>query len=174
MTSPEYKDRKYKVVSYNENWPKQFAVEAEKLKSIFGMDAVGIEHIGSSAVPGMAGKPTIDILVLVNDIAVVDKYNQQMETIGYKSKGAYVMPDSRLFVKEKDNLVFVNTHFFEENHPHVKNMVGLRDYFRTQPEAVKEYSDFKVKLYNKFKNDYAQYRKLKDVYMNDLKRKIGL
>ena len=170
----EYKDRKYTVISYDKSWPKTFANEAEKIKGIFGTDALGIEHIGSSAVQGMVGKPTIDILVLVNDVSFADKFNQQMEAVGYKAKGAYVMPGTRLFVKEKDNVVFVNTHVFQADDPHVKEMLSLRDYLRTHPETAKEYSQLKVELYKKFENDYGQYRKLKDAYMNDLKRKIGI
>ncbi len=174
MTNPEYKDRKYIVTSYDENWPRTFANETEKIKAVFGTDAICIEHIGSSSVPGMAGKPTIDILILVDDVNVADKYNQQMAEIGYKAKGEYVMPNTHLFVIEKDNVVFVNAHVFQADHPHVKEMLKLRDYLRTHPETVKEYSQLKVELYDKFKNDYAQYRKLKDAYMADLIKKIGL
>lgn len=169
-----YKDRKYKITNYNDNWIKQFEAEATVIKSIFGTDAKKLEHIGSTSVPGMLGKPTIDVLILVEDAQVADKYIQQMEMAGYTAKGEMVKPGSRLFVKQADNAVLANVHVFPEGHPHVKIMLGLRDYLRSHPETVKEYSALKEQLYIKYQDDYSQYRKQKDVYMEELKKRIGL
>ena len=103
--SIKYKNRKYEIVSYDPKWKDKFAEEAKVLNSIFGMSAIKIEHVGSTAVPGLSGKPIIDVLILVEDVAIADALNQKMESAGFKALGEYVMPGVRLFVKEMDNIL---------------------------------------------------------------------
>ena len=79
------------------------------------------------------------------------------------------MEGSRLYVKERDNTRLVNLHFFQQGHKHIDEMLGLRDYFLSHPEAVKEYSQLKFGLVKKYPDDYGSYRKYKDEWMNDLK-----
>lgn len=169
MTKAEYKDRQYHVQSYDPAWPKQFEIEAKTIKDIFGEDAVAIEHIGSTAVPGMDGKPTIDILVLVNNLAVADKHAGAMKSVGYEHLLGYVLPDSVLFRHIKENVLLSNVHIFTKEHPHVLEMLSLRDYLRSHPEEARAYSNIKRELFEKYPNDYVTYRKLKDAYMAELK-----
>jgi len=120
----------------------------------------------------MSGKPCIDLLVLVSDLKYVDDNIKEMEEEGFEYAGEYVMNDSRLFRVSKDNTILANIHFFPSNHPHVTEMINLRNYFRSHPEEVIAYSKIKNDLYIKYPNDYASYRKYKDEYMNNLKTRI--
>lgn len=172
MTRTKYKNRKYTIVSYNSGWKRQFGIEAQLLQSILKNKALSVEHIGSTAVLGLAGKPTIDILVTVKNISTADEFSHKIELLGYKALGEYVTRDARLFVKEVDNTRLVNLHVFEVNHPHVKEMLNLKNYFSVHPEIVKEYSKLKLRLVKKYPNNYGQYRKFKDKWVNNLKRKI--
>lgn len=167
-----YKDRKYEIVPYDPNWQQQFAEHAKILKSIFANEAISIEHIGSTAVPGLAGKPTIDVLILVEDVSVADRVEKQMKIAGYNALGEFVTEGARLFVKESNNIRYCNIHVFQKDHPHVKEMLQLRDYFRIHPEVVSEYSELKADLATKYPNDYGEYRKYKDKWMNALKQRI--
>lgn len=172
MTKIEYKNRKYTIEQYSPEWKKQFEIEAEILRPIFSNKAIFIEHIGSTAVPGLAGKPTIDILITVEKIGIADELSEKIESIGYKSLGDYINKGSRLFVKENNDTRLVNLHVFEAEHSHVKDMLNLRDYFRSHPEVVKEYNDLKLDLFKKYPDDYGLYRKHKDEWMENLKRQI--
>jgi GrpB-like predicted nucleotidyltransferase (UPF0157 family) len=172
MSKDEYKNRKYHVEPYSSAWPHQFESEAKILKDILGKDATAIEHIGSTSVPGMDGKPTIDILVLIKDLSATDQYLEKMKNTGYEHLSGYVMPDSILFRRMKENILLSNVHVFQKDHPHVHEMLSLRDYLRSHPEEVKAYSDKKKELFQKYPEDYATYRKLKDVYMDDLKKRV--
>lgn len=167
-----YKDRKYDVVPYDPAWTNQFAEEAKTLKTIFADEAISIEHVGSTAVPNLAGKPTIDVLILVNDMSTTDRLKERMEIAGYQSLGEYVMQGARLFIKDSNNFRTHNIHVFQKDHPHVQEILRLRDYLRTHPDVVREYSDLKFDLIRKYPNDYGQYRKFKDEWMNALKEKI--
>lgn len=154
--------------SYDRNWVKQFDAEATRVKAIFGNDAIDIQHIGSTSVPGLDSQPTIDMLLLVEDITTTNKYIKQMELIGYKYLVDYVGPNSRLFAKENANRRIFNVHIFPKDHPHVKEMVQLRDYLRQHPEEIQKYGEFKRKLFVQYPDAYTKYRKFKDEYVREL------
>lgn len=166
-----YKDRKYDVVPYNPNWPKQFEEYKAKLEKIFGN--VQIEHIGSTSVPGMAGKTCIDVLVIVGDLQIVKDHISDMEQAGFEYAGPFVIEDSQLFRVMKDNVSLANIHFFPVGHPHNNEMLDLRNYLQSHPKEVEAYSNLKNALYSKYKNDYTSYRKYKDEYMHDLKKRVS-
>lgn len=165
-----YKDRKYEIVPYNPNWVNQFEEYKLKIQKIF--PNFQIEHIGSTSVPGMSGKPCIDVLVMVNDLKTVEEHTSDMEQAGFEYGGQFVMENSRLFRVMKDNALLANIHFFPIGHTHNEEMIGLRNYLRSHPEETESYSKIKKELYSKYKDDYASYRKYKDEYMNELKKRV--
>ena len=164
----KYKDREYSIVLYNPFWAQMFEAEAVKIKTVFSSDAVAIEHIGSTAVPGMSGKPAIDILVLVNNFQVAEKHVHEMQNLGYEFLGQYVTQNSLLFRVVKNNHLLTNIHIFPKDHPHVKEMIAIRDYLKTHPEEVEAYTYLKEKLNQEYPNSYGDYRKKKDEYMKKL------
>lgn len=170
MSLAAYKDRRYEVGPCNTNWPREFEAAADKLRTVFGSTA-DIQHIGSTAVPGMDGKPVIDILVLVDNVSAAETHRQEIENLGYVYAGEFVMPGAILFRKMNGDTLLSNVHIFERSHPHVREMLRLRDYLRDNPGEAKAYSDLKRDLYAKYKDCYAEYRKRKDEYMASLKKR---
>jgi GrpB-like predicted nucleotidyltransferase (UPF0157 family) len=59
------------IVEYDPKWPIDFEFEAQRLGRALGMLAAGIEHIGSTAVPGLPAKPIINIQIIVRDETAV-------------------------------------------------------------------------------------------------------
>jgi GrpB-like predicted nucleotidyltransferase (UPF0157 family) len=170
QNSFNYKDRKYSVIPYDVKWQERFANESKILRSIFG-DTIQIEHIGSTAVPGMEGKPCVDILVIPEDLEIVKIHTTDMEQAGYTNRGALVNNDALLFAKIENNTLEANIHFFPKGHPHIADMLMVRDYLRNNPKEVTAYSELKKRLYEQYPNDYNQYRKAKDQYMEELIRR---
>lgn len=172
MLNKDYASRQYQIVPYDPIWPDQFIGEAKVLRSIFKTAAVAIEHIGSTATVGMSGKPTIDVLITVDDIAVADKLVQQMEAAGYRALGEYVTPGTRLFAREKDNTRICNVHVAPKGHTKARELLAWRDYFNSHQHMATRYSQLKLRLFKKYANDYASYRKYKDEWIDDLKVKL--
>ena len=172
MAKLEYKNRKYTVELYNPKWKKCFEKEAQDLRLVFSNKIICIEHIGSTAILGLAGKPTIDILIIMQNIEIADDLSEKIESLGYKNLGDYINKGSRLFAKESNGERAVNLHVFPVNHPHAKKMIDLKNYFLSHPNIVKEYGNLKIKLFKKYPNDYELYRKFKDEWMSDLLEKI--
>ncbi len=169
----DYKARKYTIEQYDPHWINLFQKEADMLSCIFDTHAISIEHIGSTAVPNLSGKPTIDVLVVVKQLTDIDEIIPFMLKNGYEDKGEYVTKNSRLFVREKNNERLVNVHIFPKDHLHVSEMLKVRDYLRAHPEKVEEYNNLKQDLYKKYPEDYGMYRKYKDEWMKSLAHSIS-
>jgi GrpB-like predicted nucleotidyltransferase (UPF0157 family) len=75
--------REIKIVDYDTDWPQKFETHAKIIAAAIGAAALRIEHIGSTSVPGLAAKPIIDILVVVEDSADESAYLTQLEAAGY-------------------------------------------------------------------------------------------
>ncbi len=168
----DYKDRKYNIVDYDIGWQDIFNKEAIIIKNIF-IEDVQIEHVGSTSVLGMAGKPCVDILVIFKNPENVKNHIFDMENAGYVYRGNFIRNDAFLFTKIENGEIKVNAHFFPNGHLHIKEMLELRDYLRNNADEVLKYSELKKELYKKYPNDYASYRKEKDEYMDELKKRIN-
>lgn len=164
--------RKYDVVCYDPHWAEMFLEESGRLASVFGETALAIEHVGSTSVPGMSGKPTLDILVLVKDVGVVSDFQQAMNDLGYAYMPEYLGAGTVLFAQESGGKRLVNVHVTMPRHPRAEEMLRFRKYLIEHPETVEEYAQVKLDLYSKYPDDYAAYRREKDEYLKKLNEKI--
>ena len=71
------------VVPYRPEWPETFRLHRERIAAAIGAGALGIDHIGSTAVPGLAAKPIVDMLVVVVDSADENAYLPTIKSAGY-------------------------------------------------------------------------------------------
>jgi len=142
----ELKD-KYRFRPYSEDFPKMFTNERERLSSVLG-DNIQIEHVGSTAVPGLGGKGVIDILV----IAPKEKWNKvsaDLNLLGYEYRKQD--PDrerERLFFQTNlpDNQLGTRLYHVHLTYPESlegKRMIGFRDHLKENPKAVSEYAKIK-------------------------------
>lgn len=153
--------RKVEVCSYTERWTFMFAEEAEKLKLIFGNQMVDIHHIGSTSVPGLKAKPIIDIMPVVKEIDLVEKFNIEMQNIGYVSKGENGIPGRRYFQKGGDNRSH-HVHIYQVGSDEIKRHLAFRDYLKSHPDLKKAYGTLKEKLAQQFPYDIEAYINGKD------------
>ena len=75
-------ERPIVVVDYNDGWPARFERLADRVRDALGDAALTVEHIGSTAVPGLAAKPVIDMLLIVTDVADEAAYVPPLEAQG--------------------------------------------------------------------------------------------
>ena len=128
-----------KVVSYDPKWPEIYEREKNLILQILGEEAVSINHIGSTSVPGLAAKPIIDIMPVVRDISKVDWLKSQFESIGYEYMGEFGMPGRRYLRKGGDERTH-QIHIFEAcNKKDVLRHLAVRDYLRLHCDAREAY-----------------------------------
>jgi len=86
MSDPDISyDGEIEVVPYDPEWPDRFERERSRIReAVDPRDVVRIEHIGSTAVPGLAAKPIIDILIVVPDRTAARTCRDRVETIEYE------------------------------------------------------------------------------------------
>ncbi|MBP1993031.1 GrpB family protein [Paenibacillus eucommiae] len=151
---------KVRLADYSENWVKLFQDEIEFLRKIFGDEIVRFEHFGSTSVPGLKAKPVIDMMCMVNDIGIVDLFNDQMYTLGYDVAGEWGIPGRRLFQKGGENRTH-HIHFYKSDNPQIERHLIFRDYLRCHPEEIARYSRFKEELVQRFEHtsDYSPAKK---------------
>jgi len=71
------------IADYDPAWPERFSREEAKIRTALGERALAIEHIGSTSVPGLAAKPIVDILLVVEDSGDEALYLPALEKAGY-------------------------------------------------------------------------------------------
>jgi GrpB-like predicted nucleotidyltransferase (UPF0157 family) len=134
------------VADYDPDWPERFRHEAHRIRVVLGDRARRIEHIGSTAVPGLAAKPIIDILLVVADSADEQAYVPAMTDAGYVLR--IREPDwyeHRMFKGPDTN---INLHVFSPDCPEIDRLLVFRDWLRSN-EADRA-------LYGRTKRELAQ------------------
>jgi GrpB-like predicted nucleotidyltransferase (UPF0157 family) len=132
------------VVDYDPAWPDRFAAIRDRIAPALGPIAV-IEHVGSTAVPGLAAKPVIDIDVVVPDSAAIPAAIKALEGLGYEHLGELGVRDREAFRRppgtERHNL-----YVCPAGGEGLRNHLALRDHLRSHPEAVEAYGALKRRL----------------------------
>ena len=160
------------VVNYNPQWPAHFAEEAERIKRALGDNCIRIHHIGSTAVPGLAAKPVIDMLPVVHDISKVDDALSNMEQLGYVAKGEFGMPFRRYFQKGQDKRTH-NVHVFEEKNPEIERHLKFRDWLQTHPADRDAYAELKRYLAQQNPTDIMAYSLGKEAFIAHIDKQTG-
>lgn len=149
--------RRVEVVEHDPGWEAQFQAEAVSIAAVFGGQCVAIHHIGSTAIPGILAKPTIDILLEVKDLLTVDQFNEAMIATGYQPLGEYGIPGRRFFIKEIDGRRAFHVHAFQTSHPEVARHIEFRDYLHAHPDVAQAYSRLKADLAARYSEDIVAY-----------------
>lgn len=137
--------RLIEIVPYNPLWPQQFAMEAGLIKKALGENCVEIFHIGSTSVPGLAAKPVIDMISVVQNIAQVDLKSSAMLDLSYTARGENGIPFRRYFQKGTAQPSF-NVHVFEQGNPEIERHLKFCEWMRAHPNDRQQYADLKIAL----------------------------
>ncbi len=158
------------VTPYSPAWDAAYKAEAEKIKNILGEECTAIHHIGSTAVPGLAAKPIIDIMPVVRDISKVDALNPSFEKIGYECMGEFGIPGRRYFRKGGESRTH-QVHIFEAgNTRDIQRHLAVREYLRKHPDTARQYGELKTLFAQKFPSDIEGYCNGKDAFMKELEK----
>ncbi len=152
--------RTIEVVNYNPNWPGQYLEEIELIKKVFSSEIIKTHHIGSTAIPLLAAKPTIDILLEVKDIDRLDEYKK----IGYAPKGEFGILGRRFYLKGEINRTH-HIHAFNVNSFEVTRHLAFRDCLIANPAIANEYGQLKIESAKKCNNDIGEHIRLKSDFI---------
>jgi GrpB-like predicted nucleotidyltransferase (UPF0157 family) len=162
------------IVEYDPRWSNMFAEEAAQITEVLSKDlVVGIEHIGSTAVTGLAAKPIIDLLLSVHSLVEAKQVAiSPLEQLGY----AYWFdnPDSqRMFFVKGLPPNSPRTHHIHiiESDSILQERLLFRDYLRAHPDEASRYAQLKRHLAQQFSTDREAYTNGKTAYVQSIVQK---
>lgn len=161
------------VVEYDPTWPVLFEQLRDRISTAIGEVAVSIEHVGSTAVPGLSAKPIIDMDVVVPDSAGVTKAIEGLATLGYKHRGNLGVEGREAF----DNPPASSAHHLyicQDGNLALKNHLAIRDYLRSNPGTAQRYGELKHKLARQYPNDIDGYIDGKTDFLMNILSACGL
>jgi GrpB-like predicted nucleotidyltransferase (UPF0157 family) len=157
------------LTAYNPDWPKFYRREKSALIQAAGLEnIVRIRHFGSTSIPGLSAKPTIDILLEIKKNADTKGLITNIRKLGYNfSPQPDNPPPHIMFMKGYTPNGFSGQAF----HVHVRyrgdwNEIYFRDYLRNHPETAAEYAVLKYKLKSEYEFDRDGYTNAKSVFIN--------
>lgn len=167
------------IQPYNRDWPAQFISARQRLREILGHLAVGIEHIGSTAVPGLGAKDVIDIQVSVKSLTpgILDALNAS----GWRARlgdpdifdgMASESPElTKYYAREpKGDSQRIHVHIREVGRFNHRFALLFRDFLRADENARAQYQTFKRQAALAYPNDINGYLALKAPVFNLLYR----
>ena len=163
------------IVDYDPRWPLLFDKEARRLRLVLDPSLiVGLEHFGSTAIPGLAAKPIIDILIAVRSLAAARAtFVEALRKLDYVFWADNPKKDRLFFVKGMPPFGLKRSH-----HVHVTELQGemwqrlaFRDYLRAHPEEAAAYGRLKKRLVAEHQTDREAYTDAKSTYVASVMRK---
>ena len=136
------------VVPYNPDWPSRFDQEVTVLGTVFAGSVVAIEHVGSTAVPGLGAKPVIDVMVGLQHLAEVEGRIAALEAAGYEYIQKYEaqLPQRRYLRKPRLGPSAYHLHCVLKGSDFWIRHVAFRDHLRAHPESAAAYYELKRAL----------------------------
>ena len=158
------------VSEYDPNWPALFQQESIRIKKALGSYALAIEHMGSTAVPGLPSKPIIGLLVGVPSLEEAKKRCiGPIEELGYiyiPEYGSW-LPGELFFRKGPPGPWTHHVHLMEPSYSRWEALLVFRDYLRAHPEAAQAYADIKRALAHSSVDDIEAYRTGKHIFVEE-------
>jgi len=148
------------VDGYDPGWPELFAELGLRLRSELGGVAIRIDHIGSTAVPGLAAKPIIDVQISVESLDAIDSFRPGIECCGFAWRSENPDLTKRYFRERPGER---RTHIHVRSHGSFSEQFALlfRDYLRRHPGRASEYARLKRELVPLLRSDREAYVRAK-------------
>lgn len=163
-----------KIEAYNEQWPMIYQEEKSKVERIMADKTIAIEHIGSTAIPGLGAKAVIDFMVGVRDLLEVEPFIDPLARIGYEHVYHEAFPNRRFFRRGPWRAGTHHLHVYVYGSDEWNNQLAFRDYLIEHPEKLKEYDKLKKELSLKYPHDRAAYTSAKHPFINEIIQRARL
>jgi len=134
-----------KIISYNPSWPDMFATERDRIAGALGDEVITIHHVGSTAVPQLAAKPEIDILVEVTRLNDASETDPLVCVLGYV-QGQDLSFGHRYYRRNAGGTRTHKVHLCETGHWQISRMLRFRDLLRDDADLRAQYQSLKLNL----------------------------
>jgi GrpB-like predicted nucleotidyltransferase (UPF0157 family) len=161
-------DEPIELTDYDPRWPDLYREEATLVRAALGTDALRSEHMGSTAVPGLSGKPVIDILVGTASLEIAKKSASKLAALEYEDFGELFIP-GRIYLRRRGKsrqqfdvaLAAVDSEFYA-------TQLAVRDFLRAHPGEAAAYAEEKKKAYAAGARLFSTYSQAKGAFVASL------
>lgn len=161
------------LAEYDPAWPTRFAQESARLRDAVAAHILAIEHVGSTAIPGMIGKPVLDIAISVADEASADACVSPMQSLGYEYRGPYGDdPRRRYYVLAADGQRTVHVHLYILPARAWDEKLAFRDALRADAVVAAAYAAEKKRVADAVAWDKTAYSDAKGPFIASVLRRI--
>lgn len=176
------------IVEYDPQWPLFFDALHAALESVLNPPAsaplaLTIQHVGSTAVPGLAAKPIIDLDVVIESERVLPDVVARLHGPGYRHQGDQGIPGREALARKGEDVprdgsgrVWPVHHLYvcAQDSRELARHLALRDYLRADDAAARAYGDLKRGLARQFASDREAYTQAKTRFIEDIYRRALL
>lgn len=169
------------IVDYDPIWPVQFRELASCLENVLRPLAKAIEHVGSTAVPGLAAKPILDIDVVIPSRSELGEAIRSLGQVGYHHEGDLDVPGREAFGRSGSDVprdgsdrAWPNHNLYvcAEDGRELARHLAFRDYLRQSPAMTSRYAELKKALAEQFRDDRDAYSEGKTSLVEEVLRGI--
>ncbi len=153
------------VVDYDPAWPEAFARERDRIAAALGELAFAIEHHGSTAVPGLAAKPIIDIMVAVQRLDDVSDHTARLVRAGYDRRPVGDIPGRLYFQRREEGRRHAHLSLAEQGSDFWLEHIAFRDALRADQELARRYAALKRELAARYRDDRLGYTDAKTEFI---------
>lgn len=155
---------------YDASWPETFILERDRLLSLFPGAFVDIQHIGSTAVPGLSAKPIIDILASVDSMRTAEALAEPLCLSGYTTSAEFnaTLTNRKWFMRWADGHRTHHLHVVVHGAEPWNERLRFRDALRTRPEVAVRYAALKTKLAAQHTTDREAYTDAKKEFVRSV------
>ena len=163
------------LAEYDPRWPDLFETEKKRILGAIGPRALAIEHVGSTAVPGMPAKPVIDMIVGTRNVAATaDDCTAPLQNIGYEYVPKPALFDRRFFRRGAWLLdCMYHLHMVEMDGETWHRYTLFRDVMRAYPDVARSYLELKQQLAAEYRFDRAAYTAAKNWFVEGVIARAG-
>jgi GrpB-like predicted nucleotidyltransferase (UPF0157 family) len=160
------------IEPYSANWIERYQDERRALLATLPVPIIDVQHVGSTSVPGLAAKPTVDIMLGTHDWPWPETHDHTLATLGYRFYKASA-PDGRwrVYLKAwREKQRGYHLHVVEHGSDHWQTHLLFRDFLRSHQAQAKRYEALKLDLAERFANDRSAYQRGKAELIRELTR----
>ncbi len=158
------------IVDYDPRWPILYEKEKSRILENIRHKVITVEHVGSTAVPGLGGKPIIDIMAGVHNSAEADECLPLLRDLDYKKGPQPEEPDwyyclDKVYHGKTAKLKNYHLHLVKFMSDHWEKHLIFRDFLQAHPDLAQEYYELKKKLAAKYGSNRIGYTEAKTSFI---------
>ena len=168
------RSRSFAIEPYDAAWPGLFEAESARIQAALGDQVTRVEHVGSTAVPGLGAKPVVDIQVSVRSMLPRSAYVEPLVQLGYRWALDPWTDQHEFFSRDEDGQRGFHIHVCGENSDWERRHLAFRDWLRNHPEDSTAYERLKRDLADRHPRDPYTYTDEKSAFIREIEARAAV